>query len=149
MGNDAAEQDDAAGDMDHEIAEPGPDRRPATLREDQIGGSERHALPEQVEGQVVTGKHHAKRAADIDECRHVLAGIRQMQRVDHADQRHDGENGGEDDAELVHLCDQDLLPDEPRFAIAARLHRKHDKDRQRRDQKQIGFADRPAEERDR
>ena len=49
----------------------------------------------------------------------MLAGALQVQRVDHADQRHDGEDGGEDDAQLVDLRRQDVLPDEPRRAVAA------------------------------
>ena len=79
----------------------------------------------------------------------MLAGARQVQRVDRSDQRHDGENGGEDDAQLVDLGDQDFLPDELRRAVAARLHREHGEDRQRRDQQQIGLADRPFQEGDR
>ena len=67
-------KDDAAGDMDHEIAEPGADRLLAALGEDQIGRGKRHAFPEQEQGQVVAGEHHAERAADVDESRHMLAG---------------------------------------------------------------------------
>ncbi len=141
MENDATQQGDAAGDMDHEIPEPGADRLLAALGEDQIGRGKRHTFPEQEQGQVVAGEHHAERAADVDERRHMLAGARQVQRVDHADQRHDGENGGEDDAQLVDLRNQDFLPDELRRAVAARLHREHGEDRQRRDQQQISLAD--------
>ena len=119
------------------------------MGEDQIGRGKRHTFPEQEQCQVVAGEYHAERTADVDECSHMLAGVRQMQRVDHPDQRHDGENGGEDDTQLVDLRDQDFLPDDLRSAVVARLHREHGEDGQRRDQKQVRLADWPSQEGDR
>ncbi len=72
----------------------------------------------------------------------MLAGAGKVQCIDRADQRHDGEDGREDDAELVGLRNQNVLAEELRLAITAGLYRRDGDDRQYRDQHEIGFTHR-------
>lgn len=72
----------------------------------------------------------------------MLAGAGKVQCIDRADQRHDGEDGREDDAELVSLRNQNVLAEELRLAITAGLYRRDGDDRQYRDQHKIGFTHR-------
>ena len=147
--HDPAEQQHAAGDMHHEIAEPGGDRRLPPRREDQVGGRERHDLPGDEQGEPVPGEDHAKGAAHVQVGGHVLFRPLHVKRVDRADQGHDGEHPGEHQAQLVHLADEQLHAREIEGAVVSGRHRRHGGDGEQRDADQPGLAPAPAEKGDR
>ena len=147
--HDAAEQQHAPGDMHHEIAEPGADRRLAAAGEDQVGGRERHDLPGHEQGEPVPGEDHAERAAHVQVGGHVLFRPLHVEGVDHADQGHDGEHQGEHQAQLVHLADEQLHAGEIEGAVVSGRHRGHVGDGEQGDEDQPGLAPASVEKGDR
>ena len=147
--HDAAEQQHAAGDMHHEIAEPGGDRRLPPRREDQVGGRKRHDLPGHEQGEPIPGEDHSEGAAHVQVGGHVLFRPLHVKRVDRADQRHDGEHPGEHQAQLVHLADEQLHAGEIVDPVVSGRHRRHGGNGEQRDADQPCLAPAPAEKGDR
>ena len=146
--DDPAEQQDAARDMDHEVAERSTHGRRLLRREDQISGGEGHDLPGHQEGKPIAGEDHAESAAHVQERGHMLLGPPDVQRVNRADQRHDGEDPGEHQAELVDLAEQERRTGEIEGAVVSGRQGRHVGDGEQRNQDQPSLAQASAEPRD-
>ena len=145
--DDPAEQQHAAGDMNHEIAHARPHRRSLTGREDQIGGREGHDLPRHQQGEPVTGEDHAKGGPDIKKGGDMLGGPVDMQAIDATDEGHNGEHPGEHQAEFVDLADQQWHAEELEAAEFPRGHGGHGGDRRHGNHQQPDLKQPPLEQR--
>ena len=92
MENDASQQTQASEDMDQQIAESGGDSGRPAAQPDEKRGRQCHQLPEQKKGQEVPGENRPERGPCVRQRCHVLRVIVHVERIDHADERHQRED---------------------------------------------------------
>jgi hypothetical protein len=67
----------------------------------QHDGCDGHQLPANDQGEKVTGEDHAEGAASVQQRRHLLGPVAQVQREDAAQEGQDAEHVAEDEAQVI------------------------------------------------
>ena len=105
---DPGQEQQAAENMHQQIAVPGGRGSGGLAGPDQKHRSEGHHFPEDEDGQVIAGEGHPQGTADVKAGGHGLAVVLHVETVEEAQERHEGEDVGEDQAQFVHPADHDF-----------------------------------------
>ena len=98
---DSGEQTQTPGDVDEQIPETGARGLFRPLRPDQNHGRKGQHFPKQEEGEEIAGKGDAEGGPCVNERRHVLAVVPDVEGVHKTDHGHDRKDIREDEAEVV------------------------------------------------
>jgi hypothetical protein len=107
-----AEQTQASEYVNQDVAKAGGDSARLAAQPDEERCRHRHELPEQKQRQEISGEGSSKRSTRVRQRSDVLRVVVHVKRVDHPDERDDGEDVRENKTEPVDAAEDELLPQE-------------------------------------
>ena len=95
--------------MDHKVAETGPESSLGTACQDQEGSTDREHLPEDKEGEHVTGEDGANGSSSVNGAGNILYGVINVQGIECRKESDQMEDITEDQAQFVNSGQDDLV----------------------------------------